>query len=272
MADDRMIDAGRRRQGQLDPPQIPPRVQVGRLEMWPLTDLAVAVSVGVATYLLLGPSPDRLSEAVRLTALGYLIVQGSRLLHELGHAIGGQWANRPAQRLVWTALASYCDFQSEAQKRRSEPPAPLPRVAALAGPPVNGAIGLLLLGSFMLFGHSWDADSRELVCLLGWLNVAALGNLLPVPGYDGSYFWARTWNPRPRALAHMPSLALLAALTIGGTSVLTPNGAVRATFSRLDTWVFIVVASIVLALVVQRVLIPRQRSARVVVGSDLAQQ
>jgi hypothetical protein len=202
-----MIDAGRRRQGQLDPPQIPPGVQFGRLELWPLTDLVVVVSVGLATYLLFGPSPDRISEAVRLTVLGYVIIHGSRLLHELGHAIGGQSVGRPAHRLVWTALASYCDFQSEAKKRRGEPPAPLPRLAAAAGPPVNGAIGLGLLGSFMLFGGNWDAGSRELVCLLGWLNLAALGNLLPVPGYDGSYIWARTWNPRPRALAHMPSLA-----------------------------------------------------------------
>jgi hypothetical protein len=96
----------------------------------------------------------------------------------------------------------------------------------------------------MLFGHNWDAGIRELVCLPGWLNVAALGNLLPVPGYDGSYIWPRTWNPRLRALAHMPGLALLAALTIGGTSVLILNGAVRATFSGLDTWLFMGSASV----------------------------
>jgi hypothetical protein len=51
------------------------------------------------------------------------------------------------------------------------------------------------LGSFMLFGHNWDAGIRELVCVLGWLNVAALENLLPVPGYDGSYIWPRTCEP-----------------------------------------------------------------------------
>src|SRR3712207_3722268 len=144
-----MIDTGRGPQIQRDPPQIPPCLRLGRLEVWPITDLVVIASVGAATFVLLGSGPSQVGDAVRLTMVGYAVVQGSRLLHELAHAAGGQFAGRPAQRLVWTALASYCDFQSDDQKRRGELPRPLPRLAAAAGPPVNGVLGLALLGVFL---------------------------------------------------------------------------------------------------------------------------
>src|SRR4051794_5958666 len=41
--------------------------------------------------------------------------------------------------------------------------------------------GQLLVGFFTL-GEQWDLHTRELMCFVGWLNVAALGNLLPAPG------------------------------------------------------------------------------------------
>jgi len=232
-------------------------VRIGRLEVWPATELLVVATFTVLLYLLLGDTPERLQTALRLTLLGYVLVQGPRLLHELGHAVAGQRAGRPARRLVWTVLASFCDFQAEAQTLRGEPPAPLPRRVALAGPPVNGVLGLLLLGAFLLAGATWDPSTRELVCLVGWLNVAGLGNLLPAPGTDGAYVWGQPWTVRPRALAYVPGFALAVVLGIGGTSLLLPDGVTHATFGRLDTWVFLAVWTIIVAVFARRLLIPR---------------
>lgn len=134
--------------------------------------------------------------------------------------------------------------------------APLPRSVALAGPPINGLIGVLLLGSFFTLGDQWDLHTRELVCFAGWLNVAALGNLLPAPGADGAHVWGRAWDPRPRALAYIPGLAFVAILAVGGTSMLVPDGAVRATFSRLETWIFVVLWTMAVAALAKRLLIP----------------
>lgn len=83
-----------------DPPQLPPGVRIGALEVWPSTEIALVATFGGALYLLLEPTPERLQTALRLTVLGYVLVQGPRLLHELGHAVGGYRAGRPARRLV----------------------------------------------------------------------------------------------------------------------------------------------------------------------------
>jgi hypothetical protein len=104
-----------------------------------------------------------------------------RLLHELGHALAGTDVGRPARRLVCTVLASFCDFQTETEKQRGQIPDPLPAVVALARAPVNGSLGILMLRAFLVVGDQWDGLTRELVCFLGWVNVAALCNLLPCP-------------------------------------------------------------------------------------------
>ncbi len=220
-----------------------------------MTDAVVTLGVGFAFYALLAEVPNRLESALRLTLLGYALVQSARFLHELGHALGGLYMGRPARRLVWTALTSYCDFQPETEKQRGQIPDPLPAVIALAGPPVNGVLGALTLAAFLVAGDQWDRLTRELVCFLGWVNVAALCNLLPVPGYDGAYVWRGVWKPRPRELAHVPGLLVMAGLIVGGTSWMVPGGAVSATFSQVSTWVFLAVA-IGFALIARRLLIP----------------
>lgn len=126
---------------------------------------------------------------------------------------------------------------------------------------------LILLSLFRAVGGSWDAHTRELICFVGWLNVAALGNLLPLPGYDGAYVWRRTWEPHPAALAHLPSLALLAMLVVGGTSVLVPEGAVHSTFTRLDTGLFLFVIATGFALVARRLSDPTRAGGPVDWGS-----
>jgi threonine/homoserine/homoserine lactone efflux protein len=70
-------------------------VRIGALEVWPATELAVIVAFAGLLGLLLRDTPEGAQTALRLTVFGYL---------------------------VWTAVASFCDFQSEAQRQRGEIP------------------------------------------------------------------------------------------------------------------------------------------------------
>jgi hypothetical protein len=136
-----------------------------------------------------------------LVLLGYGLLAGPRLLHELGHALVGRWCGRRVERLVWTPLAIYVWFGEAAGGRPA-------RLSALAGPLSQAAAGSILLLILIVPGHSWSASVQELALLLGALHLAGLANLLPAPGLDGRHVFDLTLPMRPVWLAQLAALAM----------------------------------------------------------------
>ena len=56
-----------------------------------------------------------------------------------------------------------------------------------------------------------------------------------MPSYDGRLrLTIRVWKPRPRELAHVPGLLVIASLIVGGTSWMVPEGLVWQRFLHFN--------------------------------------
>src|SRR5579859_6498493 len=119
-----------------------------------------------------------------------VIIFGSVLLHELGHALVGNHVGLPARSITLLPIGGVTVSEPRANGR---PPAPTADIAvALAGPAVNvvlGGVALLMVLSFVPEAQVWTRPwvvATNLPRAFVWANLFLAGfNLLPAYPMDG---------------------------------------------------------------------------------------
>jgi Zn-dependent protease len=189
-------------------------LRLGWLEVRPVGHLLAVLGIWLMVLIVSGTSQ------LGLVLLGYALLAGPRLLHELGHAFVGRWCGRRVERLVWTPLATYVRFGEAANGRAG-------RLSALAGPLSQSAAGGLLLVFVGTVGQTWSATMQELVLLLATLHVSGLANLVPAPGLDGwqVFDWSLRKLPWPAQVTALVVPILLLGLLDSTSANLTIPGA-----------------------------------------------
>lgn len=154
---------------------------------WGWANVALALVVGVAVAIVVGPDRSLVSEVLAGAAFGALIMVSS-FCHGLGHIMSSRVVSAPMQSIVLTAtvpVTRYDDGQDQASAVH------LGR--SLGGPTLN-----LVVGSAALAAASLGV-AATFVTFFGIVNLAfGVFTLLPVRSLDGSVILRelRDWRPR----------------------------------------------------------------------------
>lgn len=190
-------------------------LRIGRIAGIPID--VHATFLLLLAWLALAPLAEGASIEKGLSSAGFtVLVFGTVVLHELGHALVARRFGYQTQRILLLPIGGIASLSRMPTRPIEE------LLVAIAGPAVNVVLALLLGGACLLVGEPLVAsgiDQGSLLARLFWVNVAlCVFNLLPAFPMDGGRALRAvlsTFTDRVRATALAAAIGRALAVALG---------------------------------------------------------
>lgn len=169
--------------------------------------LIVAPLVGIALFASIDPATGTASTRAVVAAGGAVVLFGSVVAHELGHALVALNRGVEVERVAIFLLGGFSEMDLDSVEPRTE------RAIVLAGPIVSGSLGGFLVAGSV--APDW-AGSGHVLAVLAVVNLGvALFNLLPAYPLDGGRWLRSALEGRGRSRPDAERVAVRVGAALG---------------------------------------------------------